>query len=118
MVVSIENKQDRIADIAALDEIIASKKLRPRDLPSHRARLQYADMQIAGCAGKLATHYLRQIGTTGIGRSLVDLDSSQVCVLTLLKRRVASGKPKKLTVRLLAKPWIFFTAGALEYDES
>ena len=49
------NKQDRISDIeATLNEILDAKKVRPKELPSHLGRLQFADMQVAGRAGKLA----------------------------------------------------------------
>ena len=63
--VSIGNKQDRIADISAtLDKIILDGRLRPKDLQSHLGRFQFAEMQIAGRAGRLAMADLRQLGTT------------------------------------------------------
>ena len=114
--VCVRNKQDRIVDIeATLNEILETKKLRPKDLPSHLGRLQFADMQVAGRAGKLAMCDLRTLGTSG--NLAVDLNDSQLCALKLLRRRVISGKPKKLTARPQAMPWILFTDGALEYDD-
>ena len=54
-VICVRNKQDRISDIeATLNEILDAKKVRPKELPSHLGRLQFADMQVAGRAGKLA----------------------------------------------------------------
>ena len=99
----MRNKQDRIVDIeATLNEILETKKLRPKDLPSHLGRLQFADMQVAGRAGKLAMCDLRTLGTSG--NLAVDLNDSQLCALKLLRRRVISGKPKKLTARPQAMP--------------
>ena len=51
----VRNTQDRMADIESnLDESLKAKRARPKDLPSHLGRLQFADMQVAGRAGKLA----------------------------------------------------------------
>ena len=114
-VVCVRNKQDRIADIGAtLDEILKTKKVKPKDLPSHLGRLQFADMQVAGRAGKLAMCDLRTLGT--VGNVAVDLDDSQLSALRLLKQRMTSGKPRKLAAKQQAKPWILFTDGALEYN--
>jgi hypothetical protein len=116
-VVSLRNKQDRVADIRAmLDQIICEGKVKPRDLPSHLGRLQFADMQIAGRSGKLAMHDLRQLGSTE--KSFVKLNGSQVSALKLLRHRVTSGEPRKLNARPNEKPWIVFTDGALEYDST
>eukprot|EP00435_Cladocopium_sp_Y103_P001678 s6241_g1.t1 len=116
-VVDIRNKQERIHDICQkLDSILKSRKLKPRDLPSHLGRLQFADMQIAGRAGRLAMHDLRSMGSTG---SLeVSLEPSQVSALKLLKKRIESGKPRRLQAKPQTKPWILFTDGSLEYDDN
>eukprot|EP00435_Cladocopium_sp_Y103_P038982 s2786_g10.t1 len=114
--VDIRNKQDRIEDICnALDNILETGRLKPRDLPSHLGRLQFADMQIAGRAGKLAMHDLRQMGSTGAAE--IDLEPSHVSALKLLRKRIASGKPRRLEARPQTKPWILFTDGALEYTD-
>eukprot|EP00435_Cladocopium_sp_Y103_P073695 s366_g44.t1 len=116
-VVDIRNKQERIHDICqTLDNILESRRLKPRDLPSHLGRLQFADMQIAGRAGKLAMHDLRKMGSSGALE--VSLEPSQVSALKLLKRRIESGKPRRLQAKPQTKPWILFTDGSLEYDDS
>ena len=62
-VVKVRNKQDRIDEIGnALDAILDSGKIRPKELSSQLGRLQFADLQIAGRAGKLAMHDLRVQG--------------------------------------------------------
>eukprot|EP00435_Cladocopium_sp_Y103_P025318 s3302_g6.t1 len=116
-VVDNRNKQERIHDICeALDNILESQKLKPRDLPSHLGLLPFADMQIAGRAGKLAMHDLRQMGSSGALE--VSLEPSHVSALKLVKRRIASGKPTRLQAKPQTKPWILFTDGSLEYDDS
>ena len=40
-----------------------------------------------------------------------------MCALKLLKYRMTSGKPKKLTAKPQTMPWILFTDGALEYND-
>ena len=114
-IVNIRNKQDRVEEIKTmLDRIVLEGKVKPRELPSHLGRLQYADMQIAGRSGRLAMHDLRKLGTTE--NSFVMLGDSQVSALKLLRHRVTSGEPKKLTARPNAKPFLIFTDGALEYE--
>ena len=114
--IAICNKRDRVDEIsAALDKIVSEGRLRPRDLQSHLGRLQFAEMQIAGRAGRLAMADLRQMGSTE--GSLVDLNDSQINALSILKARITSGKPKRLIARPSEKPWLLFTDGALEYDE-
>lgn len=70
------------------------KKVKPRELPSHLGRLQFADMQVAGRSGRLAMHDLRQLGSAD--NSYVALGESQVSALKLLRNRVTSGEPRKL----------------------
>ena len=85
--IAICNKRDRVDEIsAALDKIISEGRLRPRDFQSHLGRLQFAEMQIAGRAGRLAMADLRQMGSTE--GSMVDLNDSQVNALRL------PGQPK------------------------
>eukprot|EP00435_Cladocopium_sp_Y103_P030187 s1078_g7.t1 len=73
-------------------------------------------MQIAGRAGRLAMHDLRKLGSTGA--SEVSLDPSQLSALKLLKKRIESGKPRRLQAKPQTKPWILFTDGSLEYADS
>ena len=105
-IVNIRNKQDRVEEIKTmLDKIVLEGKVKPRELPSHLGRLQYADMQIAGRSGRLAMHDLRQLGTTK--NSFVSLGASQVSALKLLRHRVTSGEPRRLTARPSANRLLF-----------
>eukprot|EP00435_Cladocopium_sp_Y103_P031944 s3086_g8.t1 len=114
--VQVGNKKDRVLEIgAALGKILADRSIRPKDIPSHLGRLQYADMQVAGRAGRLAMYDIRQLGTAG--NVPVSLSDSAVSALKILKERITSGKPKRLTARPASKPWLLFTDGALEYEE-
>ena len=61
--VRVGNRKDRISDIGkALDTMIQERRLRRKDLPSHLGRLQYAEMQITGRAGRMAMADLRKTG--------------------------------------------------------
>ena len=113
----VGNKRDRINEIEdTLNKILRDGRIRPRELPSHLGRLQFAEMQISGRAGRLAMHDLRLLGTSD--NSFHDLNETAVSALRLLKRRLTSGKPKTLQAKAVAKPWLLFTDGALEYDEN
>eukprot|EP00435_Cladocopium_sp_Y103_P036742 s2741_g9.t1 len=90
-VVDIRNKQERIHDICqTLDSILESRRL--------------------------AMHDLRKLGSTGA--SEVSLDPSQLSALKLLKKRIESGKPRRLQAKPQTRPWILFTDGSLEYADS
>ena len=115
-VVKVRNKQDRIGEIEAnLDEIINSGRVKPKDVPSQLGRLQFADLQVAGRAGKIAMYDLRQLES--LSQRVVNLEPTPVNALEILKRRLTSGKPRTLTSRPIGKPWILFTDGALEYSD-
>ena len=113
--ISIRNRQDRVTDLeAAMSEILEARKLRPKDLPSHLGRMQFAEMQIAGRAGKIAMHDLRTMGSSGA--AYVTLEDDQLDALKLLRTRLTSGKPRSLVAQPPSKPWLLFTDGALEYN--
>jgi hypothetical protein len=109
------NRQDRVADLeAAMSEIIEASKLRPRYLPSHLGRMQFAEMMVAGRAGKIAMHDLRAMGSAG--SACVTLEDDQIDALKLLRMGLTSGKPGRLVAQPSSKPWLLFTDGALEYS--
>eukprot|EP00435_Cladocopium_sp_Y103_P002409 s2396_g1.t1 len=58
---------------------------------------------------------IRQLGTSG--NVPVNLSDSAVSAIKILKERITSGKPKRLTARPASRPWLLFTDGALEYEE-
>ena len=60
--VKVGNKLERKRDLSsALDEIIASRKINPLQIPSLFGRLQFAESQILGRAGGLALKFLRKL---------------------------------------------------------
>ena len=87
-----------------MSEIIEARKLRPRDLPSHLGRMQFAEMQIAGRAGKMAMHDLRAMGSAGAAH--VTLEDDQLDALKLLRARLTSGKPRRLIAQLPSKTMV------------
>ena len=113
--VKVSNKPGRIYEILqTLTPILEQRKLRPSDLPSQLGRLQYADMQIAGRSGRLATHDLRGKGTSN--NPLVDVDESESEALGFLRDRLQHGKPRTLTAGIAKQPILIYTDGALEYE--
>ena len=63
--VKVGNKLERKRDLSsALNEIIASRKLNPLQIPSLFGRLQFAESQILGRAGGLALKFLRKLENT------------------------------------------------------
>ena len=61
----------------------------------------------------MAMHDLRQLGTTD--NNFRPLEGTAISALKLLRMRLTSGKPKTLQSKVMSKPWILFTDGALEY---
>ena len=57
---------------------------------------------------------LRTLGVEG--KIAVDLDDSHLSAIKLLKERMTSGKPRKLTAKPQSKPWIPFTDGMVPWN--
>ena len=112
-VVKARNTQDRVSEIESnLDEIIRSERLKPKELPWQLGRLQFADLQVAGRAGKMAMYDLRRL--ENVNQKVVNLESTHVNALQILRRRLTSGKPRTLSSRPIGRPWVLVTDGALE----
>ncbi|CAK9116007.1 unnamed protein product [Durusdinium trenchii] len=114
--VRVTNKPSRVDDLTvALNDILGAGSVVPSQLPSILGKLQYADAQVWGRAGRLALAQLRELGHTSTQR--VQLDPCQLQSFDILKRRLCSGKPRKFVADVVEKPWIIFSDGALEYKD-
>ena len=114
--ITISNKPSRVDELReALDSIMCSGVIVPNRLPSVLGKLQYADSQVWGRAGKLALADLREMGHTS--PASVALGETQVEAFAVLKSRLCSGKPKAFLADEVTKPVLIFTDGALEYEQ-
>ena len=112
---AIKNKRSRCDELEALlDEAINNKAIVPCRMPSFIGKLQFADGQIWGRAGRMALRDLRSYGIAS--RTPVTLDSSGLQALQLLRQRLLHGKPRVLKASWRDKPVVLFTDGALEDD--
>ena len=114
-IVTVRNKQSRIDELKpVLDDVLATGRVIPCELPSFLGKLQYADAQVWGRAGHMALRDLRSHGS--FSRVRVSLDPSGVEAIKLLRDRLISGKPRAIHAAWQEKPMIVFTDGALEED--
>ena len=95
----MKNKQGRIDELKPiLDDVLTTGKVVPCELPSFLGKLQYADAQVWGRAGRVALRDLRSHGS--FSRVPVSLDPSGVEAIRLLRDRLVSGKPPDHPCRL------------------
>ncbi|CAE7623604.1 bath-40 [Symbiodinium necroappetens] len=113
--VTLSNKPSRVADLrSAIDKVVSDGVLKPREAASVFGRLQFAETQLLGRAGRLAMADIRWIERAHHDVKLDDLDKD---VFRMLASRVASGKPRVLTASTSAARALVFTDGACEGDE-
>ncbi|CAE7244581.1 unnamed protein product [Symbiodinium sp. CCMP2592] len=113
--INIRNKPSRCEELnAVIEEVLRDKALVPCRLPSFIGKLQFADGQIWGRAGRMAMHDLRSLGFTS--RIPVSLDASGIEALKILQQRLTHGKPRVIRAGWKEKPILLFTDGALEDD--
>ena len=111
--VRVCNKLERKKDLTvSLDEVIDSKCINPKHIPSLCGRLQFAESQILGRAGGLALKTLRQLETRRCTK--IDLDAEQITMFGFLKRRLNHAKPRSITTTSSCPPVLVFTDGACE----
>ena len=111
--IRISNKPSRVVEVQRLlDQALDSRSLTPAAVPSFVGKLQYADSQVWGRAGRIALGDLRSLG--GSGGSAVTLDSDQMAALAVLRDRFAKGQPITLLASRPSLPGVLFTDGALE----
>ena len=113
--VTLSNKPSRVADLrSAIDRVVSDGFLKPREAASVFGRLQFAETQLLGRAGRLAMADIRWIERAHHDVKLDDLDKD---VFRMLASRVASGKPRVLTASTSAARALVFTDGACEGEE-
>ena len=83
-------------------------------MPSKLGKLQYAEAQLWGRAGRLALADLRR--ATGLGKNHVTIDDRACKAIQLLLHRLSCGKPRTLRISKKNKPVILFTDGSLETE--
>ncbi|CAE7710304.1 unnamed protein product [Symbiodinium sp. CCMP2592] len=113
--INIRNKPSRCEELnAVIEEVLRDKSIVPCRLPSFIGKLQFADGQIWGRAGRMALRDLRTLGFTS--RVPVSLDASGIDALKILQQRLMHGKPRVIRAGWKEKPILLFTDGALEDD--
>ena len=113
--ISISNKPSRVEELNdALLGILNAKFVIPTSMPSILGKLQYADSQVWGRAGRLALADLRELGHTSPAK--VVLEESQLKAFETLRCRLCSGRPKTFLADDIEKPVLILTDGALEYE--
>ena len=113
--IHVRNKPSRVEELRGLlDAAIASKKIVPVELPSFLGKLQYADAQLFGRAGKIALSDLREMGH--LSRYPVFLEPPALEALETLRDRLLHGKPRTIQASWREAPFLVFTDGALESD--
>ncbi|CAE7220298.1 unnamed protein product [Symbiodinium natans] len=111
--IEVCNKPSRVQEVLhLLDGALGSHRLVPASVPTFVGKLQYADSQVCGRAGKIALGDLRVMG--GSGRYPVNLSQEQVDALKVLKLRFTRGKPIRLSSSEPSMPHVIFTDGVLE----
>eukprot|EP00435_Cladocopium_sp_Y103_P050211 s1922_g15.t1 len=114
--IKVQNKKSRIEEtVGFLDKILADKKMVMSEMPSKLGKLQYAETQIWGRAGRLALADMRELLRGG--SSSVSLDDRTCKAVTLLKDKLSIGKPRTLRITKKKKPIVLFTDGSLEYED-
>ncbi|CAE7718275.1 bath-40, partial [Symbiodinium sp. KB8] len=113
--VTLSNKPSRVEDLRnAIDKVVSDGVLKPCEAASVFGRLQFAETQLLGRAGRLAMADIRWIERAHHDVKLDDLDKN---VFRMLASRVASGKPRVLTASTSAARALVFTDGACEGEE-
>ena len=101
--IEVRNKPSRVAElITALDELLDKGAVVPATLPSTLGRLQFAEMQITGRAGRLAMADVRDLGHTSKVETM--LEPSAVEAFKLLRYRLGNSRPRTLKVLKDCRP--------------
>ena len=113
--VMVQNKKSRVEEtVSFLDKMLLEKAVTLDEMPSKLGKLQYAETQLWGRAGRLALADMRSAATGG--KRTVTLDDRACKAIELLKQKLTSGKPRTLQVSAKRKPVVLFTDGSLEYE--
>ena len=115
-VVSYVVKESRRCDlIGVLREVLETGQVVPADLPSMLGRVQFADGQLAGRAGRLAMADIRQLGLND--KSPVKLSLDAKGAFETLLGRFSDNIPKTFNLGHGGKPYLVFTDGSYEIED-
>ena len=113
--VKVQNKKSHVDEtVDFLEKMLAERVLVVSEMPSKLGKLQYAEAQLWGRAGRLALADLRR--ATGPGKNQVTIDDRACKAIQLLLHRLSCGKPRTLRISKKSKPVILFTDGSLETE--
>eukprot|EP00435_Cladocopium_sp_Y103_P070955 s1184_g36.t1 len=104
----------RVEALKAIDEILCDGWVTPVLLPSVLGRLQFADGQLAGRAGKLGMADIRALGLHS--KQKVPIDDAARRALEMLRNRFADNVPKTVYLISSADPVLVFTDGSFESE--
>ena len=114
-VIKVENKASRSSELCeVLQRILEKKRVVVKELPTPLGKLQFAEGQLWGRAGRLALSELRRHEKSG-GKE-APLDDRSIDASRLLFEKLREGKPRTTRISPKEKPFLLFTDGALEYD--
>ena len=112
-VVKVRNKPSHAASLAeALEKILQSGEVCPRELPTLVGRLQFSESQLLGRTGRLALADIRLLSNAR--QHKVKLDPSQVQAFTVLRARLLAGRSREISAVPSNPPVLVFTDGACE----
>jgi hypothetical protein len=113
--VRVRNKASRVEEVSGcINEILQCGFVDVSKLPSYLGKLQFAEAQLWGRAGRLALADLREATLHKSGSVLVTSEAREA--LLVLLERFTNGKPREIRASMPCKPHLLFTDGALEYD--
>eukprot|EP00435_Cladocopium_sp_Y103_P002996 s345_g1.t1 len=87
----------RLEILECIENILKDKSLIPFNLPSILGRVQFADGQLTGRAGRLAMADIREVGLTSKERVMLEKDTLDA--LEFLKMRFMDNTPKTMSLR-------------------
>ena len=109
-------KESRRTEILSeLRRICEDRSVIPAALPSSLGRIQFAEGQLQGRAGKLAMADIRELGTKN--KKHVPLEGDQLRAFSILKARFEKNAERCIQVSSPGSPAIVFTDGSFEPDE-
>ena len=113
--IKVQNKHSRIEEtVQFLDKMIEERYIAVDQMPSKLGKLQYAEAQLWGRAGRLALADIRHAAS--LGKVTVELDVRACKAVELLRSKLLSGRPRTISVSKKKMPVVIFTDGSLEYD--
>ena len=113
----VKNKGSRVSEmIECIDKIFENGFIESDNIPSALGKMQYAEAQLWGRAGRIALSDLRE--ATLHRDAKIPLVPEVEQALRVLKEKFKNGKPRTLVASETRKPHIVFVDGSLEYDIS